>query len=118
MLNSTETTKFEVGDGATVHYYSDCKAFTVIEVSKSGKRIKIQNDKATLLNGVNSGEPDALIMTSGGFAGHTSGSQRYKYERDESRGILTASLRKDGNWRVTDHGKVSSGRYEFYNFNF
>lgn len=36
-----------VGDGATLHYPSDCYPFTVIGRTPSGKTIQVQADKAT-----------------------------------------------------------------------
>ncbi len=110
---------FSVGDGATVVLYSDRHAYTVVAVSKSGKTITLQRDKATLLNSAGSGEPDALVFEPGGFAGHTSGVQRWAYEEDEDGKTIKASLRKDGRWRVSKSGeRVKPGRHEHYDFNF
>ena len=120
---------FKVNDGATINHYSDSHACTVIEVSPNGKKIKVQRDKAVLLNGVTSGEADALEFQAGGFVGHTSGKQRYKYEVDLNGHILEASLRKNGKWFIKgDSTTISGGRYngrqitkgrhEHYDFNF
>ena len=38
----------EVGDGATVFYWTDSEAYTIIDISESGKVITIQRDKALL----------------------------------------------------------------------
>ena len=112
-----------VGDGANVYGYSDVYAHTVVKVSKSGDVAWIQRDKATLLNGANSGEPDALHFSPGGFCGHTSGTQRYSYERDPNGEILRISRRKDGTWRTKGAGTGASRvrfgeRRERYDFNF
>ena len=110
-----------VGEGANVFGYSDVNAFTVLAVSASGKRCTIQRDTATLLNGCNSGEPDALQFSPGGFVGHTSGTQRYSYARNTEGAIVTVSMRKTGEWRTAGrHGeRVKFGeRREHYDFNF
>ncbi len=108
-----------VGEGATVHHYSDSAAYTVVAVT--AKTATLQRDKAKLLNAVGSGEPDALGFAPGGFVGHTSGIQRYAYERDPAGGLVRVSLRKNGKWR-TAGGKgepVTFGvRKEHYDFNF
>lgn len=119
----TEAPKFKVGDGATVCYWTDRKACTVVKVSASGKRVWVQRDKAKLLNGVNSGEEDALEFTPGGFCGHMSGSQRYEYERDTEGEVMEFSLRKNGRWVMkgnTARGglRLTEGRYEHYDYNF
>jgi hypothetical protein len=61
--------EFVVGDGATTCGWSDRHAGTVI--ARTAKTMKIQYDKATLLNGPDSGEKDALKFSPGGFVGHT-----------------------------------------------
>ena len=109
-----------VGDGATILGYSDRYAFTLVDISPSGRTITLQRDKATLLNGVSSGEPDALHFTPGGFVGHVSGRQRYLYERDPQGQVTKATLRKDGRWRQsrTDAPVILGVRDEHYDFNF
>lgn len=112
-----------VGMGATLYGYSDRQAFTVVEVLAGGKKVVVQRDKATLLNGCNSGEPDALKFAAGGFCGHMSGQQRYSYEAQPNATRRTFSLRKNG--RFIEQGASLSGselivgkRVEFYDFNF
>lgn len=114
------TNQFKVGDGATKLMYSDRQAFTVIEVSKSGRRIKLQRDNAILLNSVTSNERDKLDFQPGGFVGHTSGVQRYKYKRNTGGTIIEASLRKTGKWiqKGCKATEVVSGRHEHYDYNF
>ena len=116
-----------VGQGANVYGYSDVMAYTVISVSKSGNSAVIQRDKVKLLNGVTSGEPDALKFSPGGFVGHTSGSQRYSYERDPNGETIRISRRTAkrmaGSWRTPGSGTgaahVTFGeRSEHYDFNF
>lgn len=73
----------EVGMGATMLSWTDRHPYTIIEVSKSGKRIKVQSDswERTDKNGL-------------------SEHQEYKYISDPNGSIEELSLRKDGSWRV------------------
>lgn len=112
----------KVGDGATWTVYSDAHAGTIIE--RNASTIKWQRDQATLLNRAGSSEPDALTFTPGGFCGHTSGVQRYDYERDPNGEVRTFRKRKNGNWKLEGSGmrergnNLRSGRHEYYDFNF
>ena len=110
----------QIGDGATLHGYSDRKAATVIKISKSGKTVWVQEDKAKLLNGAGSGEPDALEFEPGGFVGHTSGTQRWDCKPNPEGAVYRAFLRKNGNWRITSSGMRATfaGRHHHYDFNF
>lgn len=118
-----------VGDGATINCYSDRHACTIVK--RTDKKIWVQRDKATLLNGGNSGESDALKFSPGGFLGHTSGKQRYSYERNLEASLVCYSRREWTNTydrktyvryvRVGEprHGEsISEGRNEHYDFNF
>jgi hypothetical protein len=110
-----------VGDGATVYRWSDAQAFTVVKVGKNGKTAYLQRDRATLVNGVNSGEPDALVAHAGGFAAHVAGRQRWTYEADPEGLVVRVALRADGTWRTKGpHGEVVrfGVRAEHYDFNF
>lgn len=108
-----------VGDGITALGYSDRYAYTITYVSPSKKRLAAQRDKATLLNGHDSGEGDALQWTPGGFAGHMEGAQRYAYERDPAGAVANFSLRKDGKWRRSNStARAVQGRSEHYDHNF
>jgi len=110
-----------VGDGATELCWSDAHAYTIIKVSPSGKTIWLQRDKATLLNGFDSGENDALVMHPGGFAGHVEGVQRFKYERDTNEHIRKATLRKDGKFGIVGSSRsniVIGVRNKHYDYNF
>lgn len=114
---------WKVGDGATINHWTDRSACTVIEVSKSGKRITIQRDKATLLNAMNSDAEDKLECSPGGFVGHVYGRQRYEYERDENGSKTDFTFRKTGRWmQKGTNGRtgtsVSKGRNEHYDYNF
>ena len=94
-----------VGMGATINFHSDSKAATIIQISHKGKRIVLQQDKATRTdqNGV-------------------SESQSYNYETDTDGGIYIATLRKDGRFRLvgsTSGSTISLGvRREYYDYSF
>ena len=119
-MEKTVQNTFKVGDGATYLAYTDRRAYTIIEISKNGRRAKIQRDAVKLLNGPNSGAEDALNVQPGGFCGHTSGVQRWDIQPDPNGEILQVSLRKDGRWRVSNNGtEIDMGRrYEYYDYNF
>lgn len=116
-----QATTFEVGDGATFCGWSDRKAGTIIEAS--AKKVTWQRDKAKLLNAIDSGEEDALQFAAGGFAGHTSGKQRYAYERDTEGITRVFTLRENGRWvergaNARTGATLTAGRSEHYDYNF
>jgi len=120
------TPVFKVGDGASYSVGSDVKACTVVKISASGKTMWLQEDTATLLNGVDSNELDALQFSPGGFMGHTSGVQRYSYMPDATGSVTRVSLRTraDGSqvWKragspVTSWDSVFPGRHAHYDYN-
>ena len=123
-----ETEQFKVtgpvvGQGMTESMYSDAHSYTIIAISKSGKQITLQRDKRVLLNGVGSGEADALTFSPGGFVGHTSGIQRWATEPDTEGKVRKAYLNKLGRWRMSGStgvgcGFVHPGRNEHYDHNF
>lgn len=113
------------GDGATIIGWTDRTAATIIAVSKNGKQVTVQDDEATLLNGANSGEPDALEVYPGGFACHTTGRQRWGLKPDPDGRTHRFSKRKSGRWvRVGDKDTGSGSRLDvtrhshYYDFNF
>lgn len=107
-------------DAATVCGWSDRFAATII--SRTDKKIVVRTDDATLLNGPQSGEADALRVYPGGFAGHWEGTQRYAYETCETGSVMTFSLRKNGRWiqQGTKDGYrlIVGRRSSFYDYNF
>lgn len=115
---------FAVGDGASVCYYSDRNAGRIIKVSASGKVVHWRRDKAKLLNGPSSGEPDALEVFPGGFAAHVEGVQRYEYSDDPDGEVKKFSLRKDGRWVQVGSkdwrsgNRLIPGKHEHYDYNF
>lgn len=103
----------KVGDGVTVHYYTDADAGTVI--ARTEKTLTIQMDKATLLN------KEELKFHVGGFAAHCSNQnvQKYSYERNEEGQVLKVSRRKNGEYVVQKSTNlVTAGRNKFYDYNF
>ena len=96
-----------VGKGATICWWSDSHAGTIIWVSDNGKRIIVQRDIATRTDGNGLSE-----------------SQKYTYERDPQGITYEFSLRKNGRWvrvgdSVKDGLKCSVGlRNEYFDFSF
>jgi hypothetical protein len=97
----------KVGDKATFRLHTDCKACEVVHVSKSGKSITLRMCRAILLNGANSGAPDALTCVPGGFAGRVSGTQRWHVESDADGNEMRATLRKNGIWKAAGYSTHS-----------
>lgn len=109
----------KVGDGATMHWWTDSKPCTVVRTSPSGKNVWVQMDDAKLLNGITSDAADKLDLTPGGFLGHVEGKQRYEFTRNTSGPIHRVTLRKDG-WRCAAQGAtVTLGvRFKHHDYNF
>lgn len=94
-----------VGMGVTINFHSDSKAATIIQITHHGKRIVLQQDKATRTD----------------YNG-PSESQTYNYERDPLGALYIATLRKDGRYRLvgaTSGSTISLGiRREYYDYSF
>jgi hypothetical protein len=101
---------YNIGDGATLWGYSDGRAATVIAVTAC--TVTVREDKATLLNGCDSGAPDALVCTPGGFAGHVEGTQRYDYAPDAAGAVTVCRLRKAPR-KVWTEGAGENGAYGY-----
>lgn len=103
----------EVGDGATVHYYSDSDAYTIIK--RTAKTLTLRRCKAML-------KPEFKPKwIPGGFVGHCTNQneQEYDYEEDENGRTVKAY------WSETKQGfyvegclYVTPGRREYYDYNF
>jgi hypothetical protein len=93
----------EVGDGATVVYWTDRKAATVIEVSQTGHQITVQEDTATRTD--KNGMSDA---------------QSYEYTRNAEGATHEATRRKDGSYRLKggDTRVLVGVRDHYYDFSF
>lgn len=111
-MNNNHINPYKVGDGATIRYWSDRNACTVIKVTPNS--ITIQRDKAIL-------SPDFHPDWSGGAQPYcfNNGDQTYTYERDPNGEIYKAyySARKRG-YFVNKTLRVIVGRHEFYDYNF
>ncbi len=103
----------QVGEGATVHLWSDAHAYTIIR--RTEKSLTLRRCKATLK------KEFKPIFIPGGFAGTVINQyeQDYTYEEDENGEIVQA------HWSQKKHGfyvkrcmYVTPGRREFYDYNF
>lgn len=107
--------EIEVGDGVTLHFYSDAEAHTVI--ARTAKTMKIQRDKAVRDP---SFKPE---WVPGGFSAICTNSedQKWTYEPDP-KGTITVChwSEKHGRWQAGSAGslRVSRGRHEHYDYNF
>ena len=114
----------QINDPVTYIVYTDADTGWVSKVSPNGKTIEVEFAKQTLLNGANSGEPDALKFSPGGFCGHVHGDQRWKIERAENPSVMKFTLRKNGQWKIAKHPTKSpgcvlvKGHRPYYDFNF
>lgn len=113
LIRIEKNRELDVGDGATVNYYTDRHACTVIRKTK--RMIVLQRDKATLKKDY---KPDFVV---GGFAGYclNNHEQNYDYQKDLNGVVYKAYWReKKGCYVVQGCMTVSVGRHEFYDYNF
>ena len=119
----------EIGDPWTYVVHTDRHACYLEEISRNGTQLTLREAKATLLNGANSGHPQALDFSPGGFCGHTSGEQIWKIEKnpDGVGAIHKVSLRfVNGHpiWKLVGDSakspgcKAFPGHTHYYDFNF
>lgn len=111
-----------VGDFVTMRGWSELYPFEVIEVSPSGKRVKVRRMRAEALH-----SPEDLGFTPGGFVGHhaTQDRQDWRITPDSEGATAIVTLRKNGRWYLQGDSIKSSckpwdmtrGQY-FYDFNF
>lgn len=73
--------RVNIGDGATIQWWTDRTACTVIAVSTSGRQVTVQEDLATRID-------------SNGL----SDTQTYRYQPNPKGRIWRFSLRKNGQW--------------------
>lgn len=84
----------QVGDGATVHFWSDRQAATIVGVSPSGHKVKLQYDTARRTD--DRGLSDW---------------QEYEFTRNTLGPVVEATRRKDGNYRIKGGtSRVSIGK--------
>ena len=107
--------EIEVGDGVTLHLWSDAYACTVI--ARTAKTLTIQRDKAIL-------DPDFKPeWIPGGFSAHCTNQdeQEYTYERNPKGETYRCTWsEKYGRFQHGGDGSmsISRGRYEFHDYNF
>ena len=101
----------KVGDGVTVHLYSDAHAYTVIK--RTANTLTLRRCKATHADGW---KPEYIP---GGFSVIciNDEDQRWQYEEDEDGEIVKANWSKRG-FRVYGSCYVTFGRHEHYDYNF
>lgn len=95
---------FEVGEGATVCFYSDRCAGTI--VARNGRTLTWQADKAT--------RTDDLGM---------SDAQSYTYERDPQGRTMEFTMRKNGRWVCAGEPMrggtgLAAGRFHYFDYSF
>ena len=102
----------EVGDGVTVHYYSDAEAYTIIK--RTPCSLTLQRDKATLKKGC---KPE---FVPGGFGACCTNNEdlEYDYERDPNGSVLTVRWSKKEGAFMYLGKKVTAGRHEYFDYNF
>ena len=103
----------QVGDGATVHLYSDAEAYTIIK--RTANTLTLRRCKATHADGW---KPEYIP---GGFSAIciNDHEQKWQYEEDENGAIVKANWsNRDCRFRVYGSCTVSYGRHERYDYNF
>jgi hypothetical protein len=103
--------EIEVGEGATLHLWSDAHACTVI--ARTATTLTLQRDKATL-------DPN-FKPERDGFYCTNQDDQEYTYEPDPNGETYKCRWsEKYGRWQHGSDGsmKVTRGRHEFYDYNF
>lgn len=97
--------KINLGDGATACYWSDRKAGTIVAISKGGRQVTWQQDKATRVDSNGMSEV-----------------QDYTYEADPEGTTKVFSLRKNGRWVVQGDSpnglRLCEGRHEYHDYSF
>lgn len=106
----------KVGDGITLHGYSDAEAHTIIK--RTATTITLQRDDAEHVN------KKDLAFHVGGFSAHCSNQngQEWVYTQNTENGTTTIRRRADGQYKTAGQNsgakRASLGRHEFYDFNF
>lgn len=96
-----------IGTGATIIKYSDRDACTIVKVSKSGKSVTTQVDKATRTDGNGMSE-----------------SQTYSYEAQPTAACRVYTLRSNGRWVLQGEsarrgtGLAIGFRAKYHDYNF
>lgn len=112
----------KVGAHVTVVRYTDKRAAVVIH--RTARQCVVQLCSQLLMNAPDSGEPDALVVTQGGFAAVVCGQQRWDIQPDPRGACERYTLRESGEWklvgiRTAEHGgTLVAGWHPHYDFNF
>lgn len=103
LADSSVPTVPEVGQGATLIYWTDRTPATVVAIERNGRLIVVQEDTATRTD--SNGMSDA---------------QSYEYERNPNGRTHEATLRKDGSYRLKGgQTRVALGaRSKYHDFSF
>lgn len=93
----------DIGMGATINHWSDRTPVTIVNITHKGKRLTLREDKATRTD--NNGMSDI---------------QSYIYENDPNGSIWTATLRKDGTYRISKGSSliVLGYRRKYHDYSF
>jgi len=96
----------KVGEGATLCYWTDRYAGTVIAVSKNGRTVAVQQDTAKALH---------TMMTDSG--------QQWEHERDPQEAVTVLTRRKNGRYiakGATMNGtpRLMQGRHHYFDYSF
>lgn len=108
----------QIGDGASVHLWTDSNSYTIVDIARGGLQIVLQRDDAVRTN-----QKDDTF-TPGGFAGyvqHSVKGQQWEIKPDADGGIVKANWSpKHGYYFVggANGQTVTAGRYEHYDYNF
>jgi hypothetical protein len=118
----------KVGDKVAVREYTDITPGTVI--SRTGDKAVIRLHEFKLINKPDSGLPDAMQVTPGGFCAHWEGKQRNEVLPETNAGEVVVTLRgrfgdNDNVWRKTGYqtrdlsGLVyNDWKYTHHDYNF
>ena len=122
---------FKAGDSGNWSAGTDVRTGVVSQATPSS--VTVIEYEGTLLNGPDSGEPDALTFVSGGFVGHMSGEQRYSFsptshtEKFTHRSVtyrdgnVVTSMKLSGTsskGSMRSWGILRHGMFKHYDFNF
>jgi len=110
---------FYLGGGAHVLGYTNVTPYTVSWISPNGNTMRISKCFTKLLNGVNSGETDALVVMLDRFAEqHIEGIQRWAIYTDLVKSSITVTARLTKHGWISQMGKVKPMWGMYYDFNF
>lgn len=103
----------KVGQGITLHSYSDANPYEIIAISKTGRQATIREMKATLNR-----DKSSLEFHTGGFAANVTGKQVWDIESDEDGYVRKMNWSNKKQRFVADGKNASLGAYKHYDYNF